>query len=51
MLQLGQDVQTGVDKDGYGASVLSASDSILEARLTGTTPWWEVSGQDPQTMI
>jgi Calcineurin-like phosphoesterase len=37
--ELEQTVETGVERDGFGAFVLSEPNSILEARM-GPVPWW-----------
>jgi calcineurin-like phosphoesterase family protein len=50
LAQLDEELRRGVGAEGYGARVLSAPDSILEARLSGT-PWWERPGQDPQASL
>ena len=39
-------IQSGVDADGYGAAILSADDSLVEARMH-PHPWWEVKGKTP----
>jgi hypothetical protein len=37
-------IQTGVDTSGFGADVLAADASILEARLSSSPPqWWDVT--------
>lgn len=46
LAKLAADIQSGVDKQGFGTPVLLADDSLLEARLD-PMPWWERSG-DPQ---
>jgi arylsulfatase A-like enzyme len=38
--QLEQDVESQLDKKGFGATILSDPDSLLEARMH-PTPWWE----------
>jgi len=49
--QLEQDLRSGVDQAGFGAPVLSAPDSLLEARLSKTpSQWWDVSG-DPVGLL
>jgi hypothetical protein len=40
---LARNLRDGVTKAGFGAPVLSARDSLLEARLH-PSPWWERSG-------
>ena len=35
-------LQSGIDADGYGAPILSAGDSLLEARMH-PEPWWPTS--------
>jgi hypothetical protein len=48
LAQLKLDLQSGVDAEGWGAPILSAADSLLEARLSaGTAPWWETAGPTP----
>lgn len=43
--QLSMDLVTGIDGAGFGAPVLSATDSLLEARLSGAGPqWWDATG-------
>jgi hypothetical protein len=37
------DLQEGIAREGFGAAILSAPDSILEARLR-PNPWWESEG-------
>jgi len=39
LAQLEASIQTGVDKDGFAAAVLSEPNSILEAKLA-PVPWW-----------
>ncbi len=42
---LSSDLQSGVDSAGFGAPVLSGTDSMLEARLSGTgSQWWDATG-------
>jgi hypothetical protein len=41
--KLKADLEQGVDREGYRARVLSARDSLLEARLH-PIPWWEQKG-------
>jgi hypothetical protein len=49
--QLDHDLQTGVDAAGFGAPVLSAADSMLEARLSKSGPqWWDATG-DAQGLL
>ena len=43
--QLGRDLQTGVDGEGYGAIVLLGNKGLLEARMK--PPWWEKAGDQP----
>lgn len=45
LAQLREDIETGMDAQGFSAPVLLGDDSILEAKLD-PTPWWELSG-DP----
>jgi diadenosine tetraphosphatase ApaH/serine/threonine PP2A family protein phosphatase len=40
LAQLRDDLQTGIDKQGYAAAVLQDSDSLLQARMH-PQPWWE----------
>src|SRR5262249_6037678 len=50
--QLSADLQSGVEAAGWGAPVLAADDSLLEARLSnGATPWWIQAGKDPVTVL
>lgn len=51
MAKLIQDLQDGVDAYGFSAPVLASTDSILEARLSSAPPWWELPGQDPETVL
>jgi len=39
-------LQAGIDADGYGTTVVSTSDSLLEARMH-PHPWWEAPGNTP----
>jgi hypothetical protein len=42
---------SGVDATGFGAPVLSATSSLLEARLSGSPPqWWDATG-DATTLL
>ncbi len=42
---LSADLRAGIDAQGYGAPVLSADDSLLEARLAKTgAQWWDSTG-------
>ena len=41
--KLASDLQSGVDKDGFETSELTAGDSLLEARLDNS-PWFEPQG-------
>ncbi|MBI5478396.1 MAG: metallophosphoesterase [Deltaproteobacteria bacterium] len=45
--ELEGDLVTGIDAAGFGAPVLAASSSLLEAE----PPWWELGGQDPATVL
>ena len=47
--QLRSSIEQGVDTQGFGAPVLVAPDSLLEARLD--PPWWEVPGMTPQQAL
>jgi hypothetical protein len=49
--QLSSDLQTGVDSSGFGAPVLSATDSLLEARLAKSGPQWWDATNDAQTLL
>lgn len=51
MVQLVQDLRDGVDMYGFSAAILASPDSLLEARLSSVTPWWELPGQDPATVL
>ncbi len=43
--QMSSDLRIGIDGAGFGAPVLSAVDSMLEARLSGSGPqWWDATG-------
>jgi len=45
LAQLSSDLQAGVDSSGFGATVLSATTSLLEAKLAGSPPqWWDATG-------
>jgi hypothetical protein len=44
-------VEAGVDSDGYGTQALSATSSLLEARLSGSGPQWWDATQDPQGLL
>jgi hypothetical protein len=44
-------LRAGVDADGFGAPILSATDSILEYKLDTPAPWWETVGGDPATVL
>ena len=41
--QLASDLQSGIDSGGFGATVLSASDSLLEYKLSSGN-WWDATG-------
>ncbi|HSZ55211.1 MAG TPA: alkaline phosphatase family protein [Tepidisphaeraceae bacterium] len=41
--QLDSNLMQGIDRDGFGAPILSDPDSLLEARMH-PTPWWEENG-------
>lgn len=43
LAQLREDIETGVNKDGYRTPSLLAEDGLLEARLH-PRPWWEKEG-------
>jgi hypothetical protein len=45
--RLDADLRAGVDRHGFGAHVLSAPNSLLEARLGRPAPWWEKAGDKP----
>ena len=47
--QLDADIEEGVDKDGYAATVLLGSKGLLEARMK--PPWWEKEGDKPVESI
>jgi hypothetical protein len=49
LTKLSHDVESAVDSDGFGASILSADDSIVEARLSPSV-WWESSGDPVATL-
>lgn len=42
---LANDIQKGVDEDGYKAKVLLGKKGLLEARMK--PPWWEKEGDEP----
>ena len=49
--QLTMDLQSGIDMGGFGAPVLSATDSLLEIKLNSKAPqWWDATG-DAQTLL
>jgi len=49
--KLSSDLQAGVDATGFGDPVLSATDSLLEVKLSSTGPqWWDATG-DAQTLL
>ena len=49
--KLSSDLQAGVDASGFGAPVLSAADSLLEAKLSSSAPqWWDATG-DAQALL
>ncbi len=48
LVQLRSELQEGVDARGFNAPVLSAPDSLLQARLH-PAPWWERSGDSAET--
>lgn len=48
--QLSMDLQSGIDAMGFGAPVLSATDSLLEAKLTTGALWWDAT-KDAQTLL
>jgi diadenosine tetraphosphatase ApaH/serine/threonine PP2A family protein phosphatase len=43
MAQLRDDLQSGIDKQGYAAAILQDNDSLLQARMH-PQPWWEGDG-------
>ena len=43
--KLAEDVQKGIDEDGYDAKVLLGKKGLLEARMK--PPWWEKGGDEP----
>ncbi len=43
--QLGTDIQSGVDADGYNTKVLLGKQGLLEARMN--PPWWQRDGDKP----
>lgn len=47
--QLTSDLQSGIDSGGFGATVLSASDSLLEYKLSSGN-WWDATG-DATTLL
>jgi hypothetical protein len=49
MAQLKNDIETGMDLQGFAAPVLLGDSSILEARLS-PTPWWESTGDPAGTL-
>jgi hypothetical protein len=49
--QLSDDLRSGVDSSGFGAPVLSAADSLLEARLAKTGPQWWDATNDAQGLL
>lgn len=48
-VQLNNDLQNGMNKDGFASPVLIDDNSLLEAKLS-PVPWWETSG-NPQTTL
>ncbi len=48
--QLSVDLQSGIDAMGFGAPVLSAADSLLEAKLTAGALWWDTT-KNAQTLL
>jgi hypothetical protein len=49
LTQLVSDLQTGVDSDGYSATVLLGNKGLLEARMK--PPWWQKDGDSPDQSI
>ena len=47
---LTNDLQSGIDKDGFGSQQLVGDDSLLEARL-GSTPWFQPNGADAKVTL
>lgn len=47
--QLRSAIEQGVDAQGFGAPILGAADSLLEARLD--PPWWEGQGMTPEQAL
>jgi diadenosine tetraphosphatase ApaH/serine/threonine PP2A family protein phosphatase len=43
LAQLREDLQDGIDKQGFAATVLQDPDSLLQARMH-PQPWWEAEG-------
>ena len=44
-------IQSGVDTSGFGATVLAADDSLLEARLNASSPQWWDATNDPAGLL
>ena len=49
LTQLNSDLQTGVDSDGYSATVLVGNKGLVEARMK--PPWWQKDGDTPTQSI
>jgi len=51
LAELSKSLQDGVDSAGFGAPILAADDSLLEARLGKSSPqWWDATG-DAQGLL
>jgi hypothetical protein len=50
LAQLSSDLQGGVDDGGFGAPVLSASDSLLEMKFSQAV-FWETAGGTPEATL
>jgi hypothetical protein len=48
--QIEAEARQGMEAQGFAAAVLSAPESIIQARLT-SAPWWEVSGRKPKQVV
>jgi hypothetical protein len=49
--QLSEELRRGVDASGFGAPVLSATDSLLEAKLEKSGPqWWDATNAAQQLL-
>jgi hypothetical protein len=51
LAQLSSDLESGVDAMGFGAPILSATSSLLEARLQSSPPQWWDATSDPTTLL